>query len=110
MKCKIFLKVKISIVKKIKMSKIKLGDSMQRDYMRYVGSALKDGMTPQEMQNLFSEIESKSNTKQGARILRLFAKGVGKAKQKSLIQQYEQSVMENQAQMTQEKSYQYIYK
>ena len=64
------------------MSKIKLGDSMQRDYMGYVNVACKEGMKPEEVQNLFNEIYSKSNTKQGKRVLRLFAKGIGKAKKK----------------------------
>ena len=79
---------------------------MQRDYMRYVGEALKNGMTPQEMQSLFNEMESKSNTKQGKRVLRLFAKGIGKTKKKSLIRQQQN----NQIQNTQQKGYQYVYK
>ena len=103
--CKILNKRKINIVKRINLSKIKLGDSMQRDYMGYVNVACKEGMNPEEVQSLFNEIYSKSNTKQGKRVLRLFAKGIGKAKKKSLVQQ--QSI---QTQMSQEKSFQYIYK
>jgi len=79
-----------------------------RDYMRHVADACKNGMTPQEMQSLFNEIEIKSNTKQGKRVLRLFAKGIGKAKKKSFIQQYQTAPVEKQ--VTQEKSYQYVYK
>lgn len=105
--CKFFLKVKIHIVKKIKLSKIKLGDSMQRDYMGYINIACKEGLKPEEVQNLFNDIYSKSNTKQGKRVLRLFAKGIGKVKKNSLTMQ-QQPQMENQN--TQEKSYQYIYK
>ena len=46
----------------------------------------------------------------GRKVLRLFAKGIGKAKKKSLVQQYNQTQVENQPQITGEKSYQYIYK
>ena len=108
--CKFLNKIKIYIVKKTNLSKIKLGDSMQRDYMGYVNAACKEGMKPEEVQNLFNDIYSKSNTKQGKRVLRLFAKGIGKAKKKSLIQQHQQAPMENEMQMTGENSYQYTYK
>ena len=105
--CKCLNKRKIYIVKKIKLSKIKLGDSMQRDYVAYVNLACKEGLKPEEVQNLFNDIYRKSNTKQGKRVLRLFAKGIGKAKKNSLTMQ-QQPQMENQK--NQEKSYQYIYK
>ena len=36
---------------------------MQRDYMSYVNVACKQGMTPEEIQSLFNDIYSKSNTK-----------------------------------------------
>ena len=81
---------------------------MQRDYMNYISVACKEGMKPEEVQNLFNDIYKKSNTKQGKRVLRLFAKGIGKAKKNSLIQQYQTAPIENQ--LTQEKSHQYIYK
>ena len=80
---------------------------MQRDYMGYVNMACKEGMKPEEVQNLFNDIYSKSNTKQGKRVLRLFAKGIGNAKKKNFIKQ---QIVDNEVQMTQEKSYQYIYK
>ena len=82
---------------------------MQRDYMNYVNVACKEGMKPEEVQNLFNEIYSKSNTKQGKRVLRLFSKGIGKAKKKGLLKQ-QQTSMEFEQQYTQEKSYQYVYK
>lgn len=108
--CKFLNKRKICIVKKINLSKIKLGDSMQRDYMGYVNVACKEGMKPEEVQNLFNDIYSKSNTKQGKIVLRLFAKGIGKAKKKSLVQQREQQQVQNENQVTKENSYQYVYK
>ena len=67
--------------------KIKIGDSMQRDYMNFVNVACKEGMKPEEVQNLFNNIYNKSNTKMGRKVLRLFAKGIGNVKKKSLIQQ-----------------------
>ena len=54
---------------------------MNRDYLAYVRDACKNGMTPEEMQTLFNNIYNKSNTRQGKRVLRLFAKGIGKAKE-----------------------------
>ena len=90
------------------MSKIKIGDSVQRDYINYVNVACKEGMKPEEVQNLFNDIYTKTNTKQGKRVLRLFAKGIGNAKKKSLIQQHQVAPAENQ--IIQEKSYQYINK
>lgn len=90
---------------------------MQRNYMSYVNVACKEGMKPEEVQNLFNEIYSKANTKQGKRVLRLFAKGIGKTKKKSLIQQQQmnqelqnQAIQIEQPQMVQEKARQYIYK
>ena len=82
---------------------------MQRDYMSYVNVACKEGMKPEEVQNLFSEIYNKSNTRQGKRVLRLFSKGIGKAKKKNMIKEQQQQ-LENQAQNTQQKTYQYVYK
>ena len=81
---------------------------MQREYMGYVNVACKEGMKPEEVQNLFNDIYKKSNTKQGKRVLRLFAKGIGKAKKKTLIQQHQAKQVEQQP--IQEKSYQYVYK
>ena len=54
---------------------------MNREYLAYVSDACKNGMTPEEMQTLFNNIYNKSNTRQGKRVLRLFAKGIGKAKE-----------------------------
>ena len=82
---------------------------MQRDYMNYVNVACKEGMKPEEVQNLFNEIYNKSNTKQGKRVLRLFSKGIGKAKKKGLTKQQESQV-EKQTELTEQKSYQYVYK
>ena len=85
---------------------------MQRDYMKYVDVACKEGMKPEEVQNLLNEIERKANNKGGKRVLRLFAKGIAKVKKNSLInnkqQQFEDPQMQNQ--IVQEKSYQYILK
>ena len=80
---------------------------MQRDYMNYVNAACKEGLKPEEVQNLFNDIYSKSNTKQGKRVLRLFAKGIAKAKKNSLTMQQQPQIAKQNAQ---EKSYQYIYK
>ena len=82
---------------------------MQRDYMNYVNVACREGMKPEEVQNLFNDIYSKSNTKQGKRVLRLFSKGIGKAKKNNLIMQ-QQASLENQSQITEEKSRQFVYK
>lgn len=60
---------------------------MQRDYINYVNLACNEGMKPEEVQSLFNDIYKKSNIKQGKRVLRLFAKGVGKAKKNSLLKQ-----------------------
>ena len=83
---------------------------MQREYLGYVGEACKNGMSAEEVQYLFNDIYSKSNTKQGRRVLRLFSKGIGKAKKNVLINQA--SMNQNTQiydQPTQEKSYQYQY-
>ena len=82
---------------------------MQRDYMNYVNMACKEGLKPEEVQNLFNEIEKKSNTKSGKRVLRLFAKGIAKAKKIGLIYRQQQQ-LQAQNQMVQEKTYQYILK
>ena len=82
---------------------------MQRDYMKYVNIACNEGMKPEEVHNLFNDIYKKSNTKQGKRILRLFAKGIGKAKKKNIIKEQQQQLA-NQPQNVQQKSFQYIYK
>ena len=81
---------------------------MNRDYIGYVNVACKEGMKPEEVQSLFNEIYSKSNTKQGKRVLRLFAKGIGKAKKKSMIKSQQQQLQ--QPQKVQQKSFQYVYK
>ena len=88
---------------------------MTKEYLNYIGVACKEGMKPEEVQNLFNDIYSKSNTKQGKRVLRLFAKGIGNAKKKNLIrqQQIQQQQLEQQNiqfQNTQQKGYQYVYK
>lgn len=79
---------------------------MQRDYMNFVNVACKEGMKPEEVQNLFNNIYNKSNTKMGRKVLRLFAKGIGNVKKKSLIQQKQVTEPE----ITQEKARQFIYK
>ena len=83
---------------------------MQREYINYVNLACKEGMKPEEVQNLFNEIYSKSNTKQGKRVLRLFAKGIGRTKKKSLIHQQQLEQQNKQIQNTQQKDYQFVYK
>ena len=83
---------------------------MQREYINYVNLACKEGMKPEEVQNLFNDIYNKSNTKQGKKVLRLFAKGIGKTKKKSLIRQQQLEHQNNQIQNTQAKGYQYVYK
>ena len=79
---------------------------MQRDYMNFVNVACKEGMKPEEVQSLFNNIYNKSNTKMGRKVLRLFAKGIGNVKKKSLIQQKQVTEPE----ITQEKARQFIYK
>lgn len=83
---------------------------MQREYINYVNLACKEGMKPEEVQNLFNEIYSKSNKKQGKRVLRLFAKGIGKTKKNSLIHKQQLEQQNNQNQNTQQKGYQFVYK
>ena len=77
---------------------------MQREYINFVNIACKEGMKPEEVQDLFNHIYSKSNTKQGKRILRLFAKGIGKVKKNSLTKQQANQKVQS------EKSFQYVYK
>ena len=81
---------------------------MDREYINYVGEACKNGMSAEEVQYLFSDIYSKSNTKQGKRVLRLFARGIGKAKKNVLMNQAaNQQSFQNQ-QPQQEMGYQYF--
>ena len=83
---------------------------MQREYMGYVNSALNNGMSAEEVQYLFNDIYNKSNTRQGKRVLRLFSKGIGKAKKNTLMNQT--SINQNiqtYEQPKEEKSYQYQY-
>ena len=80
---------------------------MNRDYMAYVGDACKNGMTPEEMQTLFNNIYIKSNSKQGKRVLRLFAKGIGKAKRDVLKKTQIPTVGEEK---TNQYQYQYVLK
>ena len=83
---------------------------MQRDYINYINIACKEGMKPEEVQSLFNDIYNKSNTKQGKRVLRLFAKGIGNAKKKSLLKEQQMIQPEIEPQITQEKARQFIYK
>ena len=83
---------------------------MQRDYMNFVNVACKEGMKPEEVQNLFNNIYNKSNTKMGRKVLRLFAKGIGNVKKKSLIQQKQVTEPQIEQEFTQEKARQFIYK
>ena len=83
---------------------------MQRDYMNFVNVACKEGMKPEEVQSLFNNIYNKSNTKMGRRVLRLFAKGIGNVKKKSLIQQKQVTEPQIEQGFTQEKARQFIYK
>ena len=69
---------------------------MNRSYMGYVGEACKKGMSPEEVQYLFNDIYSKANTKFGKRVLKLFSKGIGKAKKKVLEQQMAKQVEQQQ--------------
>ena len=61
---------------------------MQRDYLNYVKDACTNGMTASEMQYLFNDLYTKSDTKTGKRVLRLFARGIGRAKQNTLDNNY----------------------
>ena len=67
---------------------------MSREYMGYVTDACKNGMTGEEVTNLFNEIYQKSNTKKGKKVLRLFAKGIGSTKKKSLNKNVEPMVQQ----------------
>lgn len=78
--------------------------------MNYVNIACKEGMNPEEVQTLFNDIYNKANTKQGKKVLRLFSKGIGSAKKKSLLKHQQAPQIENQNELTQQKSYQYVYK
>lgn len=85
---------------------------MQRDYIGYVGEACKNGMTPEEVRLLFNNIYEKANTRNGKKILRLFAKAIGGAKRKSPRNKTQTPVeegLQNQTQIPPEqKVYQYI--
>ena len=80
-----------------------------KDYIKYVKVACQEGMKPEEVQSLLSEVYSNSDTKLGKIALRLFAKGIGKTKKKNMIKEQQQQ-LKNQAQNVQQKSYQYVYK
>jgi len=80
-----------------------------RDYINYVGEACKNGMSPEEVQNLFSDIYKKSNTKQGKRVLRLFARGIGKAKKNTLKMQANMEYNQQELNNVEQKGYQYQY-
>ena len=87
---------------------------MQREYMNYVNVACKEGLKPEEVQSLFNNISKKADTKQGKRVLRLFAKGIGNVKKKSLMKQQQiaqQQINQQQVQpeITYENSRQFIY-
>ena len=71
--------------------------------------ALKNGMTSEEVQILFSGLLKKSNTKEGGAMLKSFATGIGMTKQNSLVKQ-QKAQLENQTQNIQEKSRQFVYK
>ena len=57
---------------------------MNRAYLEYVKDACENGMSKEEVQYLFNDIYRKSDTKQGKKVLRLFSKGIGKAKKNVL--------------------------
>ena len=80
---------------------------MNREYIGYVGEACKDGMSPEEVQQLFSNILDKSNTRKGKRVLKLFAKGVGKAK-KDVLKKSAVNNLEKPLENEKEKQYQYV--
>ena len=82
---------------------------MQREYIDYVKETCKSGMSPEEVQYLFNDIYSKSNTKQGKRVLRLFARGIGKAKKNVLINQANMVQNYQTPVKSQEMGYQYQY-
>ena len=83
---------------------------MKREYMSYVNIACKEGMKPEEVQYLFNDIYKKTDTKQGKKMLRIFAKGIAKAKKNSLTYQNQPKQVEMQPQNIQEKSRQFVYK
>ena len=84
---------------------------MQREYLGYVGAACKDGMSPEEVQYLFSDIYMKANTRQGKKVLRLFSKGIGKAKKNVMVnKQVMQQQMDINQINQQGMAKQYVYK
>ena len=67
---------------------------MNRDYIKYVGEACENGMSAEEVRDLFSEIFKKTDTKAGKVVLKLFATGIGKTKKRSLQLRSAQQQME----------------
>ena len=74
---------------------------MGREYMGYVGDACKNGMTGEEVSYMLSEIYNKANTKFGKRVLKMFSKGIGKAKKHTLNNQLQASQQQINPQMPQ---------
>lgn len=74
-----------------------------------LSNALKNGMTPEEMQTLFNGLLKKADTKEGGDMFMSFATGIGMTKHHSL-EKKKKTQLENQNQIVQEKSFQYIYK
>lgn len=60
---------------------------MAREYINYLNDALKDGMSKEEVTYLFEDIYRKSDSKNGKRVLKLFAQGIGNAKKNTLSMQ-----------------------
>lgn len=79
---------------------------MSRAYMQQVQDACTNGMTPGEVQFLFNDIYSKANTKKGKQVLRLFSKGIAKAKTNTLTHQNQP--LENVQEIQKDYQYQYI--
>ena len=77
---------------------------MQREYVKYAGDACKNGMSPEEVQNLFTMLLDRPI------LLRTFAKGIGATKKITYTNQA--SINQNvqaYGQPIQAKSYQYQY-
>ena len=60
---------------------------MEREYLNGVKNALENGMSPEEVQQLFNKLYNNSNTKRGRQALRFFCKGINYAQKKSLSNQ-----------------------
>ena len=58
---------------------------MNREYIGYVKDACQNGMNPDEVQYLFNDIMTKTNTRKGKKVLKLFAQGIGKAKKRVMV-------------------------